>query len=63
VLDPTRAVLATELAAAAASRRCAICGREFTPSRDDAAYCRNACRQKAYRRRQAGLAVSEAFTV
>jgi hypothetical protein len=27
------------------------CGRTFTPARADAAYCSNACRQRAYRQR------------
>ena len=30
---------------------CKCCGRTFTPKRIDAAYCSNACRQKAYRMR------------
>ena len=28
---------------------CKTCGCTFTPKRSDAAYCSNACRQKAYR--------------
>lgn len=54
VVAPSRAVLAAELAHAAAPRACASCGQEFTPSRDDGVYCSNACRQKAYRRRLRG---------
>jgi hypothetical protein len=34
-------------------RDCAACGRSFTPTRRDAAYCSSACRQNAYRRRRA----------
>ena len=32
-----------------ANRKCACCGKEFTPMRVDAKYCSNACKQKAYR--------------
>jgi hypothetical protein len=32
---------------------CETCGAEFTPSRNDARYCSSACRQKAYRSRNA----------
>ena len=32
---------------------CETCGREFTPRRNDARYCSAACRQKAYRHRNA----------
>jgi hypothetical protein len=32
---------------------CDRCGGRFEPSRSDARYCSNACRQKAYRLRQA----------
>ncbi|MGH2450901.1 MAG: hypothetical protein ACRDGE_06470 [Candidatus Limnocylindria bacterium] len=53
VISPTRAILAAELTQAPAPRTCAVCSREFTPSRDDAKYCPGgACKQKAYRRRQ-----------
>ncbi len=31
---------------------CRFCGEAFTASRSDAAYCSNACRQAAYRRRR-----------
>jgi hypothetical protein len=30
---------------------CAICGKKFTPKRQDARFCSNACRQSAYRQR------------
>ena len=30
-------------------RACAVCGTEFLPSRSDARYCSQACRQRAYR--------------
>jgi len=29
---------------------CKTCGNTFTPKRNDAVYCSNACRQKAYRK-------------
>lgn len=29
---------------------CITCGKQFTPKRNDAKYCSNACRQKAYRK-------------
>ena len=32
---------------------CETCGREFTARRNDARYCSPACRQKAYRHRNA----------
>ncbi len=32
---------------------CADCGNTFTPARADAAYCSSACRQRAYRNRNA----------
>lgn len=32
---------------------CADCGETFTPARADAAYCSSACRQRAYRTRNA----------
>ena len=32
-------------------RQCDHCGLWFTPTRRDAAYCHNSCRQAAYRRR------------
>jgi hypothetical protein len=31
---------------------CATCGKPFTPTRADAAYCSSACRQRAYRERK-----------
>jgi hypothetical protein len=34
-------------------RACAVCERMFPPSRSDVRYCSAACRQRAYRRRQA----------
>jgi len=34
------------------------CGREFTPTRSDAAYCSGACRQRAYRVRKARAAIT-----
>ena len=34
-------------------RRCDDCGHTFDPTRADARYCSNACRQHAYRRRRA----------
>jgi hypothetical protein len=33
---------------------CEVCGERFEATRQDAAYCSPACRQKAYRRRKAG---------
>ena len=38
----------------AASRRstCGACGEQMSPSRSDAYYCTNACRQQAYRKRK-----------
>ena len=33
---------------------CMECGRLFTPKRNDAKYCSNACRQKAYRNSASG---------
>jgi predicted nucleic acid-binding Zn ribbon protein len=33
---------------------CAVCGETFTPSRSDARFCSNACRQDAYRKRKLG---------
>lgn len=35
------------------SHTCADCGATFTPARADAAYCSSACRQRAYRTRNA----------
>jgi len=35
---------------------CETCGAEFTPNRNDARYCSSACRQKAYRARNAPAA-------
>jgi hypothetical protein len=35
------------------SRTCPECGEPFMPSRADQAFCKPACRQRAYRRRQA----------
>lgn len=35
------------------STTCADCGDTFTPARADAAYCSSACRQRAYRNRNA----------
>ena len=37
--------------AARADRVCIVCGKKFTPTRSDALYCSNACRQSAYRQR------------
>lgn len=37
------------------TRRCEVCGEEFTPKRSDSRYCRNACRQRAYRERRSEL--------
>jgi hypothetical protein len=37
---------------ARADRVCDTCGETFTPSRSDAVYCSNACRQRAYRGRK-----------
>ena len=51
--------LRAEAAAAARAKRCAVCGREFEAGRRDALTCSPACRQKAYRRRQAGLGSCE----
>jgi len=36
------------------SHTCADCGASFTPARADAAYCSSACRQRSYRKRNAG---------
>jgi hypothetical protein len=33
---------------------CRVCGAEFSPSRADARYRSNACRQDAYRKRKVG---------
>ena len=30
-------------------KTCLLCEKSFTPSRDDALFCSNACRQRAYR--------------
>jgi hypothetical protein len=30
-------------------RRCAVCDNSFTPKRNDARFCRSACRQEYYR--------------
>lgn len=35
------------------ARNCEECGRKFTPTRSDARFCSNACRQKSYRRQAA----------
>ena len=35
------------------TQTCADCGNTFTPARADAAYCSSACRQRAYRNRNA----------
>lgn len=35
--------------AAQSNTVCVTCGKKFTPKRNDAKYCSNACRQKAYR--------------
>jgi hypothetical protein len=35
-------------------RECAVCGEAFTPTRSDARFCSNACRQDAYRKRKLG---------
>jgi hypothetical protein len=40
-------------AAARAGRACEGCGEAFTPSRADGRHCTPACRQRAYRQRQA----------
>lgn len=40
-------------AKARADRCCETCGSTFTPRRADGRYCRSACRQMAYRQRQA----------
>jgi hypothetical protein len=34
-------------------RECDGCGETFTPTRSDSRYCKDACRQKAYRKRKA----------
>lgn len=39
---------------------CRECGERFTPPRADARYCSPACRQKAYRKRQAEQAAAAA---
>lgn len=36
------------------NRRCAECGRRFTPQRADGKYCSPACRQRAFRKRKIG---------
>jgi hypothetical protein len=33
-------------------RPCECCGENFTPTRVDGIYCKDACRQKAYRQRK-----------
>jgi hypothetical protein len=33
-----------------AAKTCAVCGQQFTPTRSDAEYCSNACRQNHYRK-------------
>ncbi len=35
---------------------CACCGKPFDPTRADARFCSNACRQKSYRQRSAEAA-------
>ncbi len=35
------------------ARSCEDCGDRFTPPRSDGQYCSSACRQRAYRKRQA----------
>jgi hypothetical protein len=35
-------------------RKCAACGKKFTPRRSDAKACSNACRQALFRRRTTG---------
>ena len=39
---------------------CVHCGGSFTPSRSDARFCSNRCRQAAYRRRVTASTVAEA---
>jgi hypothetical protein len=36
------------------SRACVVCGTEFVPTRSDARYCSDVCRQRAYRKRKLG---------
>ena len=40
-------------------QRCGVCKNQFTPSRTDARYCSDPCRQWAYRRRKAQKPVTE----
>jgi hypothetical protein len=43
-----------ERRAAARPRQCTVCGKDFTPPRNDARTCSPACRQRAYRARPRG---------
>jgi hypothetical protein len=42
-------------------RRCETCGTGFTAPRQDACYCSPACRQRAYRKRQADAAAKREY--
>lgn len=38
---------------------CAVCGRSFTPKRNDAVTCSNTCRQRLYRPRHSSHSLAE----